>query len=221
MDDIVRDSSSDSTQSEQAYEIIENRIVTLKMAPGSSFSESNLSDSLGIGRTPVREALQRLAFEHLVMSIPRVGMIVTEINISDMFSLLDTRIELDALLIRQCIQRARPDEVEMITAYANQMQLAADRKQVDKFMRIDRLFDLAVFNAARNRYAMQAVLPLHAHCRRFWYYSHTDDDLTRPASLHVAIKNAIVARDAEKAVESSNILIDFIRSMAKTMYGIG
>ncbi|HXR12811.1 MAG TPA: GntR family transcriptional regulator, partial [Gaiellaceae bacterium] len=69
---------------DQAYAAIRGLIVSLKMAPGALIDERRLMESLGIGRTPVREALRRLAQEQLVEVFPRRGMFVTGVDVSDL-----------------------------------------------------------------------------------------------------------------------------------------
>ena len=76
---------------EKAYDRVEEMIVTLELEPGSVFSEVELSKRIEIGRTPLREALQRLSADRLVKTMPRRGMVVTEINIREQLALLETR----------------------------------------------------------------------------------------------------------------------------------
>ena len=85
------------TLTDRAYETLEELIVTLRLAPGDVISETALSDRLDIGRTPVREALQRLAREGLVKILPRKGILVTEINPRSQLLLLEVRRELERL----------------------------------------------------------------------------------------------------------------------------
>ncbi|MEE3092729.1 MAG: GntR family transcriptional regulator, partial [Pseudomonadota bacterium] len=86
--------------SDQAYEGLEEMIVTLHLEPGAVLSEAELSEQLGIGRTPIREALQRLAREGLVLILPRKGILVSEINPGKQLLLLEVRRELERLLAR-------------------------------------------------------------------------------------------------------------------------
>ena len=93
---------------DQAYDLVERMIVTLELQPGTVFSAVELSERIGIGRTPLREALHRLAGDRLVVALPRRGMMVTEINGSEYLALLDTRRVLDALIaVRACRRRRR------------------------------------------------------------------------------------------------------------------
>ena len=82
--------------SDQAYEGLEEMIVTLRLEAGAVLSEAELSEKLGIGRTPIREALQRLAREGLVLILPRKGILVSEINPGKQLLLLEVRRELEA-----------------------------------------------------------------------------------------------------------------------------
>src|SRR5439155_713978 len=85
-------------QSEEAYTRILDRIVSLEMPPGSVVNEARLREELGIGRTPIREALQRLARENFVRSIPHRGTFVTDVNITDLARITEVRVVLEALL---------------------------------------------------------------------------------------------------------------------------
>src|SRR5258708_6689924 len=92
---------------EQAYRALEEQIVTLKIAPGTVVSEAILGQRLGIGRTPIREALWRLARERLVTIIPHRGIIVSEINIKLQLRLLELRRVVGRLASRPAPQSPR------------------------------------------------------------------------------------------------------------------
>ena len=92
---------------DRAYRLLEEEIVTLALAPGAVVSEAILSNRLGVGRTPIREALQRLAREHLVQILPRRGVIVSEIDVVKQLRLIETRRELERLLARSAARRRR------------------------------------------------------------------------------------------------------------------
>jgi DNA-binding GntR family transcriptional regulator len=202
-----------------AYEKIEEMIVTLQLPPGHAFSEGELADKLGYGRTPVREALQRLIMEHLVVSIPRKGMVIADINISDFMSLLQTRQLLDEMLVKQAVDRANATHQADLKRIAKGMTEAAEKSDVALFMQLDRQFDTIVFDASRNNYAAQVVLPLHAHSRRFWYYFKRSDDLTLPAKLHMEVMQGIIDKNEEAAVLASNKLIEYMIAFAKEALG--
>src|SRR5258706_4645202 len=97
---------------ELAYAHLEELIVTLKLKPGAAVSEGELSVLSGIGRTPIREALQRLAREKLGTNLPRRGIVVTQINLGSQLKLLEVRLELERLIARTAGRRATDSERE-------------------------------------------------------------------------------------------------------------
>ena len=93
---------------EQAYRVIEEEIVTLRLKPGDVLSEQLLSATTSIGRTPIREALQRLAREGLITILPRKGILVSDINPRNQLLVLEVRRELERLSSRTGAERATP-----------------------------------------------------------------------------------------------------------------
>src|SRR2546423_13643428 len=92
---VVLQSTSARSQGERAYLLIRDQIVTLRLAPGSVIEEAGLRQELGLGRTPIREALQRLAHENLVTFVPHRGTFVSDINLPYLHRLTEVRTELD------------------------------------------------------------------------------------------------------------------------------
>lgn len=200
---------------DQAYDIVERMIVTLELAPGTVFSEIELSERIGIGRTPLREALQRLAGDRLVVALPRRGMMVTEINVMEYLALLETRRELDRLIAVRACRRGNTEQRETLRQCAVQIREAADHQDVNTFMRLDKTCDEILEAAARNAFAVQAVAPLHAHCRRFWSMYKENGDLAQSAALHGAMMRAVAAGNEEKAAEASDALIDYLERFTR------
>ena len=128
--------------SDLAYSRIEEMITTLALAPGQAISEAFLSNALGIGRTPIREALQRLARERLVVIHPRRGIVVSEINVRNQLKLLELRRELERLVARAAARRASPDERKRLREIADSMEKAARKNDDTMFLRLDRDFNL-------------------------------------------------------------------------------
>src|SRR5205807_7139948 len=120
---------------EKAYRLIEELIVTLQIAPGTVVSEASLSDRLAIGRTPIREALQRLARERLVVVLPRRGIMVSEINVRTQLRLLEVRRELERLIARSAARRATPQERERFRELAKRFEKSAKVNDDVTFMR--------------------------------------------------------------------------------------
>ena len=104
---VVLQSASVRSQGERAYLLIRDQIVTLKLAPGSVIEEARLREELGLGRTPIREALQRLAHENLVTFVPHRGTFVSDINLTDLHRLTEVRAEIDQRIHRLVYQATR------------------------------------------------------------------------------------------------------------------
>src|SRR5215467_8390613 len=142
-----------NTLTEQAYRLIEEQIVTLRLKPGDVLSEQMLSATFKIGRTPIREALQRLAREGLITILPRKGILVSDINPRNQLLVLEVRRELERLLSRAGAERARPRQRERLLEMARDMDQAAKTNDDMSFMRLDREFNQLMIEAAHNEYA--------------------------------------------------------------------
>ena len=169
-----------------------------------------------IGRTPLREALQRLQAQRLVTTLPRRGVVVSEITIVDYLAVLETRRVLDRLVATKAARRATPGQREALKETAQAMALAASRGDMAEFMRLDTGFDRLVEAASRSAFALQASVPLHAHCRRFWYLYRHSGDLPRAAELHSSMMSAVAAGDEHAAGAASDALVDYLETFART-----
>jgi DNA-binding GntR family transcriptional regulator len=213
----VLDFAPAQSLSDRAYGEIEEMIVTLRLAPGSAISESELSAHLGIGRTPIREALQRLARERLVSIFPRRGIIVTEINVASQLRLLETRRELERLIARSAARRATDDERERFRALAAAFEAAAKANDDVTFMRIDRDFKVLCSAASHNEFAAGAMSLMHSLSRRFWYLHYKRAaDMPLTAKLHADIARAIAGGDEERAAKASDRLLNLIEKFTRS-----
>ena len=204
-----------SSLAEKAYARLEEMIVTLELQPGHTLSEGELSRRTGIGRTPLREALQRLVSQGLVVTLPRRGLLVSDINIPEHFALLDTRRILDRQVATRAARRATPGQRQQLEACASAMTRVASLGDLPEFMRLDREFDDTLEAAARNPWAARALAPMHSHCRRFWYLYRHNGDLTHAASLHAALMNAVAAEDERAAATASDALLDYLEQFTR------
>jgi DNA-binding GntR family transcriptional regulator len=206
----------DASLSDRAYRRLEEMIVTLQFAPGSVVSESALSKRLGIGRTPIREALQRLARERLVVVLPRRGIMVSEIKVSTQPRLLEARRELERLIARRAARRATEAERERFRVIADSMSEAARKNDDIAFLRLDHEFNGLTLQAARNEFAAGAMALMQGLSRRFWYIHHKGvADLPLTARLHADICRAIAATNETAAAQASDKLIDYVEECAR------
>jgi len=210
------DDDAQSSLTEKAYRTLEEMIVTLELAPGSVVSEAALSQLLGIGRTPIREALHRLAREHLVTILPRRGIIVSEVNIMTQLRLLEVRREIERLMARAAAKRASASEREAFRRIAEGMQTASSGNDDIAFMRLDLAFNQLLAQAARNDFATGAISLMQSLSRRFWYIHYRQvADMPLAARLHGAVALAIAEGDAERAGAASDALMDYIEDFTR------
>jgi DNA-binding GntR family transcriptional regulator len=201
---------------ERAYRAIEEQIVTLRLKPGDLLSEQMLSAICSIGRTPIREALQRLAREGLVTILPRKGILVSEINPRHQLLLLEVRRELERLLSRAGAERATREQRTSMLEIARGMDRAARSNDDMSFMRLDREFNQLMIDAAHNDYAARSMKLLQGLSRRFWYMHYrTAADLPLCARLHAEQARAIARGDGAIAAQRSDRLIDYVESFTR------
>lgn len=201
-----------------AYAALEERIVTLEMPPGAAVSEQRLAQEIGLGRTPVREALQRLAREGLVAVLPRKGIRVTAIDASQQLLVLEVRREVERLLSRKAAERATDGQRRRLREIADGMERAAHGSDDLAFMRLDREMNLLVMESAHNEYAAGAMRLINGQSRRFWFQHYKSAvDLPLCARLHAAQARAIAGADQAAAAAALDRLIDYTQAFTRIM----
>lgn len=215
----MNDKASDSTKplslADQAYELLENRLVTLELAPGSIVSEGLLIDMVGLGRTPVREAMQRLAYQDLIRVLPRKGLMVVPIESTDMLLLLEVRKRLERLIVRLAALNARDEQRSGLSAIARGLTISHD--SFEEFLNLDREMDLLLDACAGNPFASTAVAPLRTHCRRFWYFYRNKLRLSDAITAHSSMLRLIARRDYKGAQKASDGVITVIERLVASI----
>jgi DNA-binding GntR family transcriptional regulator len=201
----------------RAYRILERMIVTLELAPGSITTEGVLIERLGLGRTPVREAVQRLSWEGLLEVRPRAGLAVTPLHAGDWLKVLDARRGVEVILARSAARFFTRDMAVRFLNAARAMQQAVMAASVDDFLIADKALDEAINAAADNGFASRLAGPLQTHSRRFWYRYRSEAGLAESAAQHVEIIRAILAHDEDAAAEQADLLISLLRSEAEAV----
>ena len=205
----MKDKQSESLAG-QAYLMLERDIVTLRLAPGQLLTEAFLIDRFGMGRTPVREAVQRLAWEGLMEIRPRAGVAVAALDPSDFAKVLEARRGVELVLAKSAARYASSADDEAFRFVGSQMREAAKKGDVDLFLDADKAFDTVLAGAGANPYAARLAAPLQTHSRRFWFRLKRPDSLAKAAERHVALIEAIMARDEFAAVEAADALISHL-----------
>jgi DNA-binding GntR family transcriptional regulator len=185
--------------SQRAYEQIKQKIVSLELPPGSIILEAELQTELGFGRTPVREALRRLALEKLVTIIPRRGMFVTDIGVRDLQHLCEVRLELETLAVRLAARRGTGDDWQCMAAALAALPEAAGLDN-QALIAVDQRCHELIYEAAGNQFLRDTLVTMYALSLRLWYFALAKIGDMRGAVLeHNAILAALQAGDAPLA----------------------
>jgi len=158
--------------SDEAHERLEEVIVELELLPGAPVSEAMLSARLGLGRTPIREALQRLIREHLVEALPHRGYRVSEIDLAQQLRVLEVRREIERLVVRQAARLANAAERDDSARLADAFDDAAWSGDWQLFRRANRRFIALCRDTARNEFSSGAMAAMRGLVRRFWVLNY-------------------------------------------------
>lgn len=205
------ETESPTTQplSVQAYEQIRRKIVSLALPPGATVDESALQEELGVGRTPIREALQRLSLEKLVTIVPRRGIFVTEIAITDLQRLFEVRIELETLAARLATERGTAAHWRAMEEALDRVSQAADTSN-EELIVTDEVCHQILYAATDNKFLQDTLVTLYALSLRLWYFALADvTDVRQALAEHRELLNALRAGDAERA---EKILAEHIKN---------
>lgn len=204
--------------SDRAYYAIRELIVTLELAPGSVVSERALMERLGLGRTPVREALRRLAREKLVDVYPRRGMFVSRIDVRDLAGLSEVRAVIESSAARLAAQRSTPADAEVTSELLAELGRAADERDERTLIELDQRIHRHVYRCAHNPFLEQTLNEYYVLTLRIWFLA-----LDRVARLddaiheHRALLEAIRDGDAGRAEEAMRVHVTSFERAIRTV----
>jgi GntR family transcriptional regulator, rspAB operon transcriptional repressor len=157
------------TDTQRAYERIKERIITTQMPPGAVIQEAVLMAELGLGRTPIREALKILEAEKLVVVSSRRGMFVSSVSISDLAELQEIRAVLDPLCVRLAVARITPAELAEMRALVAVGQAQVEKRDLKALLALDRHFHSLLAKSACNELLATELEMLYNLSARIWY----------------------------------------------------
>jgi DNA-binding GntR family transcriptional regulator len=211
----TRENAGESLQ-RQAYDRLEEMIVTMELPAGAAVSEATLAKQLGMSRTPVREALQRLAREGLVRVLPRRGLLVTELDVGKQLRMLEVRRVIERLLSERAASRRNTQQASAFRAVAAEFEAAGKAEDEALFTRADRTFNRLLTEAAHNEFATEAASLMQGHSRRFWFVHQRGRSSVKEASaLHSAIATAIADGNATAAGHASDRLLNHVEAFTR------
>jgi DNA-binding GntR family transcriptional regulator len=207
-------------QSERAYAALRDMIVTLQLAPGAPINEERLSAELGVGRTPLRDAIKRLEADNLVLIYPRQGTFVSEVNITDHGLIADVRRQLEGHAAYRAAQRLTPADREMLRELITRVRGTVDDGSAGRAerMRLDTEIHRAVYRCAHNRYLTATLDHYYNLSLRIWYLFLDQLPEVDHAAQHLPMLEAILAGDVERAKNLAVLHVDaFEQSVRDTL----
>ncbi len=185
---------------ERAHDEIRRMIIRLDLAPGDVVREADLQERLGIGRTPIREALQRLAREHFVTVIPRRGMFVSAIDVDELAMLYETRAIMEPYAARLAAIRGTADDWDEMAAVLAETERPGITPE--ELLALDRRCHEITWRAAGNRFLTDTLDMLYAQSDRLWHMYLADvNDMGDAVDEHAAIHDALATGDADRAAD--------------------
>lgn len=186
--------------SEKAYHLIRDRIVSLRLRPGSMVNERALTHELGLGRTPVREALRRLADENLVEVYPRRGIFVSNIEARDLASISEVRAELEGFAARLAAMRATPAERSVCETLIAELDAARGERDARALIHFDQRIHRHVYRCTHNEFLEATLEEYFVLTLRLWLVViDRVQRLDEAVQEHRELLEAVLDADAERA----------------------
>lgn len=187
----------------RAYEEIKEKIIKVYFLPGQYLNESAICDLLGLGRTPVHQALQRLEIDGLVEIMPRKGVIVLPDSIAEIIKILESRMAVEPELARHAAEKATPESAAELYALASTQKTDDEMSDIDAFTTSDRAFHRKLADMSGNQMLSDFARNLHERSWRYWYLHLWQTlDIGASNNQHTAIADAVSAGDGEAAAEA-------------------
>jgi DNA-binding GntR family transcriptional regulator len=205
-----------SSLADRAYFSIRELIVSLELAPGALIDERQLVETLSIGRTPVREALRRLAQEQLVEVFPRRGMFVTGVDVRDLARISEVRAALEPEAARLAAERATGEERNELADLSDRINGGAD------LMGLDERIHRAVYAAAHNHLLEKTLGEYYVLALRIWMIAlDRAQDLEDAVEAHRDLVHEIVVGNGDAAAEVMRAHVEnFEQAMRKALVSV-
>jgi DNA-binding GntR family transcriptional regulator len=203
---MVDENLAPSRESDRVAEDLRRLIINMELAPGSMVSESYLAQRLGCGRTPLREAIQRLAEEYLVQPVPRRGIAIAGLSVVDLVDLIEALIVIEGFAARIAAERITDADLARLQAIVDQAEAAGRKDSFASIAELDFAFHHIIARATSNRFLADTIARLHRLATRFGYIGWQRDRSAIPSLVeHGDILRALKNRDPDQAERLTQI----------------
>jgi len=209
-----------TTKTEQAYWVLRRAIVTGEFGDWAPLDEVELMSRIDVGRTPIREAIKRLASEEFVVWHPHRTPHVRTTSADDLASLYEARQIFEVTAARLAAKRATPADVEAMEKLSGQLDRAIAGDSLYEVAELDYDFHLALANASHNRFLVEAISHLNFSSLRLWYRSYVRLGIDTINDHHREQLDAISRHDADLAVAITQAHIEFSHERQLRIFGL-
>ena len=203
------------TDTERAYVALKDKIITLDMPPGSPIILADLAAELGLGRTPVREALKQLQTENLVVVLQRRGMSVAEIALTDLRQLYEVRVLLEPACARMAAGRMSPAQIAELSRLVQDIQQADPQDRRERLVTERRIHALIAQGCGNTLLECEARQYFELSLRIWYLVLDQLPPEALDADTHAALVEAIASRNGARAEECMRQHVDFFYETAR------
>ncbi len=204
-----------------ASERLEDLIVKCELKPGSFLAMQDLQKITGFGRTPVHQAVSRLAADTLILVRPRHGLQIAPVDLTRERILLQLRRDIERFVVRLAAERSGPSHRNQIMHLSRTLREQREKMTIGEFNIFDRRIDGIILNAAGETFLENTLRPLHTIFRRIGWIYHTriasGASFDPTIDCHLAVLDAICGRQIDAAMAASDALTDFVDHMFDAM----
>ncbi|WP_353171836.1 GntR family transcriptional regulator [Paracandidimonas soli] len=203
-----------------AYDALEDLLIRGKLPGGTMLSEAELAEQLGLGRTPVREAVQRLAQEGLINILPRKGLMVVDMSVTRQLQALEVRRPLERLLASCASHRANPEQRARMLDYARTTEETGAAGDGSQFLAIIKRNHALLEEASGNELIQSVMALVHARSRRFWFSHAQALDLKTASKLHSALLRSVSVGDEAESLANADRLVNYLEDFCRSTIAV-
>jgi DNA-binding GntR family transcriptional regulator len=208
------------SQSAEAYRRIKEKIITLELAPASLLDETGLSEALGIGRTPIREALLRLQQDNLIIILPRRGTIVADLNSRDLQKFFEIRLKLEPFGVRLAAERAKAADIARLEEWSERAAALIRTGDQHALLTIDHEGHKTLAEASHNEFLESMIERVLTPIRRLSYWFAAQQRLENLPEKVDQLRQIVVAIKARDADRAEQLIYDHIATYEEELLAI-
>lgn len=218
----VAEAAGPKSLADRAYEQIRDRLLTLNIRPGDLLHEDVLAKDLGVGRTPVREALKRLELDHLVVTYPRRGTFATRVEVTDLAFISEIRARLEPLAASRAAKVANLEDRNQLRLVKTALEsFDLQNASVVETLHMDARVHRGIYSAAANPHLEDVLIRYDNLATRIWcMVLDRLPDLSRHVHEHLDLIDAVIDGDEARAAELARVHVDgFETAVRSALFG--